>query len=120
MSEIRVNKIKDTGGVERFLAKAWANFNGTGAIAIRASGNISSLTDNGVGDYTLSFMDYMPDVNFCTVIGVKQKEDNTSGGTLIGTLANYTSVTTSVRILIFESTIGGANDALICNVAVFR
>lgn len=120
MSEIRVNKIKDTSNVERFLARAWANFNGTGAIALRASGNISSITDNGVGDYTLSFMDYMPDVNFCTVIGVKQKEDNTSGGTLVGNLANYTSPTTSVRIRVFDSTVGTATDALICNVAVFR
>ena len=44
--------------------RAWVNFNGTGTVAIRASGNVSSITDNGTGDYTVNFTTAMPDVNF--------------------------------------------------------
>ena len=45
--------------------RAWVNFNGTGTVAIRDSGNVSSITDNGVGDYTVNFATNMPDVNYC-------------------------------------------------------
>jgi hypothetical protein len=44
--------------------RAWVNFDGTGTPAIRASGNVSSITDNGVGDYTINFTTAMPDANF--------------------------------------------------------
>jgi hypothetical protein len=44
--------------------RAWVNFNGTGTVAIRASGNVTSITDNGTGDYTVNFTTAMPDVNF--------------------------------------------------------
>jgi len=47
-----------------FLARAWVNFNGTGVVAIRASGNVSSITDNGVGDYTINFTTAMTDANY--------------------------------------------------------
>jgi hypothetical protein len=40
------------------------NFNGTGTVAIRGSGNVSSITDNGVGAYTINFTTAMPDVNY--------------------------------------------------------
>lgn len=44
--------------------RAWVNFNGTGTVAIRASGNVSSITDNGTGDYTVNFATAMPDANY--------------------------------------------------------
>jgi hypothetical protein len=44
--------------------RAWVNFNGTGTVAIRASGNVSSITDNGVGAYTVNFATAMPDANY--------------------------------------------------------
>lgn len=44
--------------------KAWVNFNGAGTVAIRASGNVSSITDNGTGDYTVNFTTAMPDANY--------------------------------------------------------
>ena len=47
--------------------RAWVNFNGTGTVAIRASGNVSSITDNGVGDYTVNFTTAMVDANYTTV-----------------------------------------------------
>ena len=48
--------------------RAWVNFNGTGTVAIRASGNVSSITDNGTGDYTVNFTTAMPDVNYCSLV----------------------------------------------------
>jgi hypothetical protein len=44
--------------------RAWVNFNGTGTVAIRASGNVTSITDNGTGDYTVNFTTAMPDSNY--------------------------------------------------------
>ena len=52
--------------------RAWVNFNGTGTVAIRASGNVSSITDNGTGDYTVNFTTAMPDANYSTVISYSQ------------------------------------------------
>jgi hypothetical protein len=46
-------------------AKAWVNFNGTGTVAIRAQYNVSSITDNGVGDYTVNFATALADANYC-------------------------------------------------------
>ena len=48
--------------------RAWVNFNGTGAVAIRASGNVTSITDHGTGDYTVNITTAMPDVNYATTV----------------------------------------------------
>lgn len=68
MSTLKVNTIKNTSDVEKYLAQAWVNFNGTGTVAIRASGNVTSITDNGVGDYSVNFTTAFTDTNY--VIGV--------------------------------------------------
>jgi hypothetical protein len=47
--------------------RAWVNFNGTGTVAIRGSGNVSSITDRGTGEYTINFTTAMPDANYCGV-----------------------------------------------------
>jgi len=44
--------------------RAWVSFNGTGTVAIRGSGNVTSITDNGTGDYTVNFTTAMPDANY--------------------------------------------------------
>lgn len=67
MSTIRVNAIQDTAGVERFTARAWVNFNGQGTVAIRASGNVSSITDLGVGNYQVNFTNALTDANYAGV-----------------------------------------------------
>jgi hypothetical protein len=51
-------------GTENYKCRAWVNFQGTGTVAIRASGNVSSITDNGTADYTVNFTTAMPDVNY--------------------------------------------------------
>jgi hypothetical protein len=53
-----------SGSAPIYACRAWANFNGTGTVAIRASGNVSSITDNGTGDYTVNFTTAMSDANY--------------------------------------------------------
>lgn len=53
-----------SGTAPLYMARAWVNFNGTGTVAIRASGNVTSITDNGTGDYTVNFTTAMPDANY--------------------------------------------------------
>jgi hypothetical protein len=55
------------GSAPVYACRAWVNFNGTGTVAIRASGNVSSITDNGTGDYTVNFTTAMSDANYSAV-----------------------------------------------------
>ena len=74
MSTIKVDTIKNTSNVEVFTAKAWVNFNGTGTVAIRASGNVSSVTDSGTGIYVVNFETAMTDASYSTVVTCEQAE----------------------------------------------
>lgn len=56
-----------TGSAPLYAARAWVNFDGTGTVAIRASGNVSSITDNGTGIYTVNFTDAMSDANYAVM-----------------------------------------------------
>lgn len=53
-----------TGSAPIYACRAWVNFNGTGTVAIRSSGNVSSITDGGTGTYTVNFTTAMPDTNY--------------------------------------------------------
>lgn len=55
-----------------FKCRAWVHFNGTGVVAIRGSGNVSSITDNNTGDYTVNFAAGMPDANYAYSIAVNR------------------------------------------------
>lgn len=110
MSTLKVNTIQNTSGVEVYTAKAWVNFNGTGTVAIRASGNVTSITDNGVGDYTLNFTNALADVNY----GAVGSPSDTSGGYGFRTV---TFSTTSLRVQ--TTTTALVDSASIC-VAIFR
>ena len=103
--------------------RAWVNFNGTGVVAIRASGNVSSITDNGTGDYTVNFASAMTDANFCTVANGRFDEANTLGAANIGVcMARQTSgqTTSSSRVVSFATNSGSALDFLSVAVAIFR
>lgn len=79
-------------------AKAWVNFNGTGTVAIRASYNVSSITDNGVGNYTVNFTTAMPDVNYAPQIS--SNSAGNSGWLEAGTTmtASTCSIFTTVHV----------------------
>jgi tetrahydromethanopterin S-methyltransferase subunit E len=57
-----------TGSAPYYGARAWVNFNGTGTVAIRASGNVSSITDLGTGNYRVNLTTAMPDTNYATLV----------------------------------------------------
>jgi hypothetical protein len=63
------------------ICKAWVNFNGTGVVAIRDSYNVTSITDNGVGDYTVNFTVNMADANYSVVVS------SNINSTVLGTVA---------------------------------
>jgi hypothetical protein len=115
MSTLRVNTLQNTSGVEVYTAKAWVNFNGTGTVAIRAAGNVSSITDNGTGTYTVNFTAALADANYATTGTVRSS--GVSNGMTLGTI---TTATSNVQI---STTSGSANAALdapeVC-VSVFR
>jgi hypothetical protein len=61
--------------------RAWVSFNGTGTVAIRGSANVSSITDNGTGDYTVNFTTAMPDTNYAATF---TPQDGTAGTAMVG------------------------------------
>ncbi len=66
MSTLKVNSIEpaNAGQEDFYLAKAWVNFDGTGTVAIRDGGNVSSITDNGEGNYTINFTNAFSSSNY--------------------------------------------------------
>lgn len=121
MSTIRVNTIQNTSGVEVYTAKAWVNFNGTGTVAIRASGNVSSITDNGAGDYTVNFSTAMSDANYA-VVGTASSVASGGANRVFAEQPNGLTPrsTTQVRVGVG---IGGQADLVdvsFVNVAIFR
>ena len=110
-----------TGSAPVFACRAWVNFNGTGTVAIRASGNVSSITDNSVGDYTVNFTTALPDNKYSTVATSTPSYNGTNWST--GSLATsgvYSTTGVGVWHLVTGTGLGGARDAQIFNVAVFR
>jgi hypothetical protein len=109
-----------SGSAPSYSARAWVNFNGTGTVAIRASGNVSSITDNGTGDYTVNFATAMPDANY-SMVGCGYWEDST---TLVPSLfeSGLTARTTSAIRIRTTYTFSGitAYDGAFVNVSIFR
>ena len=65
MSTLKVNALQDTSGVGFYPARAWVNFNGVGTVSIRDDKNVSSLTDNSSGNYTVNFSNSVSNNNYC-------------------------------------------------------
>ena len=104
-----------------YAARAWVNFNGTGTVAIRASGNVSSITDNGTGDYTVNFTTAMPDADY-SYLGSGRRNSATQRPVNISqaNTATYDSATTSFRFITFVEAAAAPEDPLAFSVAVHR
>ena len=102
--------------------RAWVNFNGTGTVAIRASGNVSSITDNGTGDYTVNLTTAMPDVNYTTQVSSSASYSTTATMTNIATgNANVEQAPTTTAIRFQNSSWNGTTyDSKYVSVAIFR
>ena len=102
------------------FCRAWVNFNGTGTVAIRAGFNVSSITDSGVGDYTINFATAMQDVSYGVSLGGARTGDNTlADGNRFLVTGTYS--TSSLRVLgwLIQATPAAA-DISFFNVAIFR
>ena len=110
-----------SGSAPIYSCRAWCNFNGTGTVAIRASGNVSSITDNGTGNYTVNFTTAMPDTNYSLGGSSRGNSGISNGGGLV--LKNASTKTTSA-IQIFSVGFGGSSiitdDNAEVNVEIFR
>lgn len=99
------------------LCRAWVNFNGVTTATIRASFNVSSVTRNGTGDYTVNFTNAMPDANYSALaVG---NYTLSAGGSVIATPKSGTTPTTSA-IQIFAEVNGSIADLSYVNVSIFR
>lgn len=104
----------DGRGLSQFTAKVWCNFNGTATAAIRDSHNVSSLTDNGTGDFTIAFSNNMGNTNYCSSIGNYRGTGDTGiGGSNLKAVA-----TGSLR---FETIRDGSSkvNPTFCNLLIF-
>ena len=87
-----INPSTDVSGIN-YSCRAWVNFNGTGTVAIRASGNVTSITDNGTGDYTVNFTTAMADTNYCYTMST----EDSSLALINFNATSYPKTTSSIR-----------------------
>ena len=87
--------------------RAWVNFNGTGTVAIRASGNVTSITDDGTGTYTVNFTAAMPDTNYAAAVSVAETGStgltDWSGAVRRNTNASNSMATTFIKVAAFSA-----------------
>jgi len=111
-----------SGSAPSYSARAWVNFNGTGTVAIRASGNVSSITDNGTGDYTVNFTTAMADANYTIISGMY---DTNGTGNVFMTPQTWSTKNVGT-VKVFTSNLQGNTnnvariDQAFVDVAIFR
>jgi hypothetical protein len=106
-----------SGTAPLYLCRAWVNFNGTGTVAISGSGNVSSITDNGTGDYSVNFTTAMPDNTYAVCATAK------NGSSFNGLLASNelpNNTTSLAKIFTTNSTTDALFDGRGISVAIFR
>jgi hypothetical protein len=119
MTPLRIREgFNASGAAPVYVGRAWVNFNGTGTVAIRASGNVSSITDNGTGNYTVNFLTAMPDANYAVSGGARRA--NTNSDCIMTLPLNGTYTTSAVQVITTAATVIQLLDAEIINVTVFR
>jgi len=109
-----------SGSAPSYSARAWVNFDGTGTVAIRASGNVSSITDNGTGNYTVNFTTALADANYATFVNVFPETAGVAAfgsGSLRGTT---TKTTTAITFGTVNYTDSAFTDFQEIDVAIFR
>lgn len=109
----------NTDGTENYKCRAWVNFNGTGTVAIRASGNVSSITDNGTGDYTVNFASAMADANY-GVIGTANISSGAADSRNVSAPFQAAPTASAIRLGTTLSTNGTQEDQAYVFVVILR
>lgn len=126
MSTAKFNTWQNAAGTEEYYkCRAWVNFNGTGTVAIRASGNVSSITDNGTGDFIVNFSTALADTSYAAVFGRAYSTNYNAPATAGNDVQVGAKTTTTQRIYCGTVTATGnatflPNDPIEVNVAIFR
>lgn len=110
----------NVGTAPVYAARAWVNFNGTGTVAINASGNVSSITDNGSGSYTVNFTTALSDTNYAAVFGARRLNQSSNvSGAVAETFTTAVRTTSALAITVGDSS-SGFVDVAVVSVAIFR
>jgi len=115
-----------TGSAPSYSARAWVNFNGTGTVAIRQSGNVSSITDNSTGDYTINFTTSLTDANYSLNVTTSNASSGAAGSGPVslfitnGTNTRVAPTTSAARFLTFSYNGGSLIDCEYILCSVFR
>ena len=108
MSTIKANTLLHSDGstttqpsipaLDKRMAKAWVNFNGTGTVAIIDSYNVSSITDNSTGQTTINFDNNMADSNYAPIVGMMKNNDNGADQWTMWHAANFAKSTSNLKV----------------------
>ena len=120
MSTIKANQWLNSDGTENFKCRAWVNFDSlTGTVTIKASGNVSSITDSGVGKFIINFSSVLSDINYAWVGSARSTNNGAASQTLISqALDNNTKTTSSLGIN--ANIVTTPTDSYDISVAIFR
>ena len=117
VNDAGVKTALNAGGTAPIYAcRAWVNFNGQGTVAIRASGNVSSITDNGVGDYMVNFTTAMPDTFFTTASSCEHPPSNQA----VSYPSPVTTLTSRIVVQVQDGTTEVPHDPAVSQFIVFR
>ena len=121
VGDIAADRMKDgfnaSGSAPVYACRAWVNFNGANA-SIRASGNVSSVTRNATGRYTVNFTTAMPDANYAALSAVNETL-NDDGNFRRGTTINFFTAS-SVGVFSFDPLSSNLQDLPAIHVSIFR
>jgi hypothetical protein len=121
---VKFNGWINDDGSENYKCRAWVNFNGTGTVAIRASGNVSSITDLAVGSFAVNMTSALSDANYSVNVNSSSAFGIASiGATQLNTSSVGSQVSPTTTALTFTCLNSAANanvDPQFVNVAVFR
>jgi len=130
MSTLRCTNLQDTSGgnslttaqIYNGAAKAWVNFNGTGTVAIRASFNVSSITDEAVGKFTINFTNAFSDTSYILSGSASFRDgtDDSNSFKVCHRRSSSGTLSTSACAITTASSGDNFSDAVIACVAFFR
>ena len=111
--------IQDSAGTQiGTFCRAWVNFNGTSTVSIRASFNVTSITDNGTGDYTVNFTTAMSDANYCYELSGQRVAAASNYNAVVSSI--QTPSTTALRVATSNDVSNALEDFSAVCVAIFR
>ena len=119
-AESTLSQFNASGSAPVYACRAWVNFNGVSTVSITASGNVSSITDNGVGDYTVNFANALVDANYNFVTN---SSNTTSANILCIAQLNWdnpTKSTSALRFYNLKTNTGALTDQNTISVSIFR